>query len=339
MTVLALARTETAPTGLYPFDARRHIRQVADLIAEAFDRDLDGAGWGMIHDMRLAGWLSPVLGSLASLALFDDVVSGFVWLERGQVIGNATLQRVDYNGMRWRISNVAVKAEHRNRGIGRALMQATLRAIAKERGAWAILQVKTNNQGARRLYERLGFTAICQEGVWKLPLLPAHLPEHDAGLELRPVAPAAWRPRLELARATRSDLVEWLAPLDEGAFEITLEQRFGEWLGRVSGLHAIQRWGAWEGDRLLGLVETSGSWLNDHHRLSLMVHPRARGQLEAALVARGLRSLADAPVQPILAEQDGDHAAGVAALEAVGFQPQRVFLTMRRQVTEKDAKG
>jgi ribosomal protein S18 acetylase RimI-like enzyme len=315
------------------------MRQAADLIAEVFGSDLDGNGWGMIHDMRLAAWLSPFLGSLASLALFDDVVSGFVWLARGKVIGNANFQRVNYNGMRWRISNVAVAAEHRNHGIGRALVQETLREIARQGGAWAILQVKADNLGARRLYEQLGFTAVCQEGVWKLPTLPAHLPEHAAGVELRPVAPAAWRPRLELARAARADLAEWLTPLDEGAFEITLEQRLSEWLGRLSGLHTVQRWGAWEGDRLLGLVETGGGWLNGHHRLRLMVHPRARGQLEAALVARGLRSLADAPLQPIIAEHDGDHVAGVAALEAVGFRPQRVLLTMRRQVTEKDARG
>lgn len=318
------------------------MRQVADLIAEAFGSDLDGSGQGMIHDMRLAAWLSPFLGSLASLAFFDDVVSGFVWLERGQVIGNVTLQRADYGGMRWRISNVAVAAEHRNHGIGRALVQETLREIARQSGAWAILQVKADNRGARHLYEQLGFTAVCQEGTWKLPsarAMPAHLLEHDAGVELRPVAPAAWRPRLELARAARADLAEWLIPLDEGAFEITLEQRLGEWLGRLSGIYTVQRWGAWEGDRLLGLVETKGGWLNDYHRLRLMVHPRARGQLEAALVARGLRSLADAPMQPVIAEHDGDHVAGVTALEAVGFRPQRVLLTMRRQVTGKDAKG
>ncbi len=339
MTAFTLARTGAAPSGLQPFDARRHMRQVADLITEAFADDLDGSGRNMIHDMRLAAWLSPFLGGLASLAFFDEVVSGFVWLEQGKVVGNATLQRADYSGMRWRITNVAVTAEQRNRGIGRALMQETLRQIAAEHGAWAILQVRAENAIARRLYERLGFTAVCQEGIWKLPMLPPRLPDHDRDVALQPLAPHAWQPRLELARAARSELAHWLEPINEAAFEVILEQRFGEWLGRLSGLHTVRRWGAWEGDRLMGLVETGGGWLNDVHRLRLIVHPQARGRLEAALVARGLRTLADDSVQPVIAEHDGDHAEGVAALEAAGFRPQRVFLTMRRQVTEKDAKG
>ncbi len=342
MTAFTLARTGAATSGLQPFDARRHMRQVADLIAEAFADDLDGSGRNMIHDMRLASWLSPVLGSLASLAFFDEVVSGFVWLEQGKVVGNATLQRADTSEMRWRITNVAVMAEQRKRGIGRALMQATLGEIAKEHGAWAILQVRAENTAARHLYERLGFTPVCRVGVWKLPsarAMPPRLPEHDRDIELHPLAPHAWQPRLELARAARSELAHWLEPLNEATFEVILEQRFGEWLGRLSGLRTIRRWGAWEGDRLVGLVETVGGWLNDVHRLRLIVHPQARGRLEAALVARGLRSLADDSVQPVIVEHDGDHTEGVAALEAAGFRPQRVFLTMRRQVTEKDAKG
>jgi GNAT superfamily N-acetyltransferase len=284
----------------------------------------------MVREMRVAAWLSPFMGNLASLAYFEDFVYGFVWLERGQVVGNVTLQRADYSSLRWRISNVAVALEHRNQGIGRALVQETLREI---------LQVRADNAAACHLYESLGFTSVCQAGIWRLPMLPARLPAPDPNLDLRPLAARDWRSRWELIRAARSDLAEWLESLNEEAHRIGPEQRFGEWLGRFTGLHRVSRWGVWDGDQLLGLVETVVGWLNDYHRLRMVVHPRARGRLEAALVARGLRSLADDPLQPVIAAHDGDHSEGVAALEAVGFRRQRLLMTMRRQITAKDAEG
>lgn len=57
------------------------------------------------------------------------------------------------------VSNVAVSPERRGQGIGGRLMEAA-RWEAERGGARAmILDVETDNPGARRLYERLGFSA------------------------------------------------------------------------------------------------------------------------------------------------------------------------------------
>jgi len=57
------------------------------------------------------------------------------------------------------ISNVAVLPERRGHGVGARLIAAARRE-AERRGARAmILDVETDNPGARRLYERLGFRA------------------------------------------------------------------------------------------------------------------------------------------------------------------------------------
>ena len=54
---------------------------------------------------------------------------------------------------------IAVEAEHRGRGIGRALLEA-LQNAARERGHRALsLSVQPDNP-ARRLYERAGFTPV-----------------------------------------------------------------------------------------------------------------------------------------------------------------------------------
>ena len=55
------------------------------------------------------------------------------------------------------INNLAVRPSYRGQGIGTALLQHVL-AEAKALGARrATLEVRASNEGARRLYERLGF--------------------------------------------------------------------------------------------------------------------------------------------------------------------------------------
>jgi [ribosomal protein S18]-alanine N-acetyltransferase len=55
------------------------------------------------------------------------------------------------------INNVAIRPEFRGRGIGTALLHHVL-AEARNLGARrATLEVRASNEGARRLYDRLGF--------------------------------------------------------------------------------------------------------------------------------------------------------------------------------------
>lgn len=58
------------------------------------------------------------------------------------------------------IQTIAVAADVRRRGLGRALM-LRLMDVARERGAAALfLEVRADNSSARRLYSSLGFEAI-----------------------------------------------------------------------------------------------------------------------------------------------------------------------------------
>jgi hypothetical protein len=109
-------------------------------------------------------------------------------------------------------------------------------------------------------------------------------------------------------------------------------------LGKSVGLREVDRWGVVQDGELLGAVETWASRLAGTHRLRFDVRPAARGKIEAALVARGLRSLAPALQRPVVVEHSGDHLEGVAALEAAGFRAQRVLLTMRRAIVPADRR-
>jgi len=61
------------------------------------------------------------------------------------------------------VIDVCLMAGHRGRGIGRALLEDSLRE-AQRHGRGMTLHVRHDNPGARRLYERLGFEACESPG-------------------------------------------------------------------------------------------------------------------------------------------------------------------------------
>ncbi len=335
MTSLVMLRAEPSD-GLAAFDPGRHMRQVADLVAEVFANELDARGRGALRDMHLAGVFAPLLGGMLSLALFNEALAGYVWVRQGRVVGNVTLQSLDAAGARWRISNVAVAAEHRGQGIARALMQASLRDIAERGGNWALLQVRADNPVARGLYASLGFTDVCRDGVWRLFAPATRQP--DPAIRLEPLHVGAGSAWLELARAARPVLAQWAEPLNPADYDMTLRRWAGETLGRLTGLYHVERWAAWQDNMLMGAVETRANHLENSDALRFAVRPAARGSLEAALVARGLAALGRGGFRPVVVEHSGDHAEGVAALEAAGFRIQRDLITMRRAVTVSDMR-
>lgn len=338
MATFVIVRSEPAREGPQPFDPGRHMGQVADLVAQVFADELDARGRGALREMQLAGRLSPVLGGMLSMALFNETIYGQVWVEAGRVIGNVTLQTANQSGSRWRISNVAVTATHRGRGIARALMQAALREIAQRGGNWALLQVRAENQIAYRLYRSLGFEDVFRGGFWRLSTPPYQPPALPPGIAFEPLRTLTGGEWLTLARAARSSLAQWAEPIQAADYEIGLGRWLGEALGRLTGLYRVTRWAAWRNRRLEGAVETRANPLGGFDTLRFAVHPEARGALEAALVAQGLRALARPDAQPVIAEHDGGHAEGVAALGAAGFQIERDLITMRRAIAPADAR-
>ena len=334
MAVSILAHAEQAQDGLQPFSSRRHLRQVADLVGAVFAGELDAKGQSAVQEMRLVGKLSPWVGSLLDFTIFDDFVFGYVWVASGQVVGNLTLQRVELGGIRWRISNVAVTPEYRGRGIARALLNAAIREVARLGGSWAVLQVRTDNPVARRLYGSAGFTDVCIDGIWELPVGAGSPRPYGVSLGRLPVG--AWRLRYELAQAAIMPLARWAGDITRAGFETSFSTRLGESLGKLTRLYRVERWGAWENNALMGMVETRAYALGGRHALRFVVRPEAHGRLEKALVTQGLACLAGAPRYPVIVGHSGDHAAGVEALEAAGFRAQRVLLTMRRRVTPMD---
>jgi len=69
------------------------------------------------------------------------------------------------------IHNVAVRPSLRGRGLGTTLLRQVLHEAARLGATRATLEVRASNEGARRLYERLGFRVTAtRRGYYSAPV-------------------------------------------------------------------------------------------------------------------------------------------------------------------------
>ncbi len=81
-------------SGLRPLDASRDLKDVADLVADAFREDMDASGERAVHDMRRASRWAFLVGWMDHFALpGEGIAPGFVWIEDGHVVGNLSVRR------------------------------------------------------------------------------------------------------------------------------------------------------------------------------------------------------------------------------------------------------
>jgi ribosomal protein S18 acetylase RimI-like enzyme len=121
----------------FPLDDLLAIPEIADYVAD----------WGRVGD---AGIIAEV----------DGEPAGACWLRR------FTAEHPGYGFIDEDVPGVGLGVDpaFRGRGLGTALLAATVQ-LARERGAGALsLSVWERNGAARRLYERAGFTVVGREG-------------------------------------------------------------------------------------------------------------------------------------------------------------------------------
>ena len=329
--VAHLMQSENAEHGLRYMDPRRDMGAVVDLIQAAFGDEIDPEGQRVLREMRLAARLAPWLGSwILGPGVYGSMIVGFVWLEGGQVVGHATVQRVDYEGSRWQIANVAVAAPYRGRGIGRALMEASLEHIRGQHGQWAVLQVRANNAPAVHLYRSLGFEEVGGESRWEADL--------SHRWPVRPTTPAvrltsvSYRHFMAVQDLRARSLAEggrwWWANRSPQLERTSLTT----WLKRVLGLRTLYRWGYWEGKRLLACVTLLLDRTTRRAEFMVQVDRAHWGQWEDALIAWTVREAATRGMKRLSTRADLEHQALLESLRRAGFQERLRLLNMRKRI-------
>lgn len=157
-----------SPKNLRPFDPRRDLNQVADLVELCFADTLDQDGYNYLRQMRSAARSSTYMRWAGVLSDRNTMpLSGFVWEEDGQIIGNLSL--IPYAGFTYSyslIANVAVHPNYRRQGIARSLTATAIETARRRRAQTVWLHVRAENEAANSLYRSLGFVQRASRTTW-----------------------------------------------------------------------------------------------------------------------------------------------------------------------------
>ncbi len=331
--VAVVARRKSEASGLRPMEPARDLGGVARLIQTAFADELDRAGRAALREMRNMSRLGPLVWWLNRASSgFSELLSGFVWVEEGQIVGNVTVSRAAPGSHRWIISNVAVAGPYRGRGIARALVDAAIELVREWGGKVIALQVRDDNAPALHLYRSMGFQDIFGTAYLRLEQVPAVLPLRVDLASLRPRHYNAADARLdyELSRAATPEKMQIERPLRFARYRLGFEQRLFDWTRSLVGGGPTLRLVLDAGDYFAATISAEpGTWRRES-RLRLTVHPSARGQVETELVSHALHHLRHWPRSITRVRHPTYHQEGIEAFKLFGFREERTLVWMRR---------
>lgn len=204
-------------------DVTRDLDRIADLIEMSFPIHKDRDGQTYLRQLRKSARDMHYLSWLSSMAdLSGDRVAGFVWEEDGEIIGNLSLVPFTENGRKIHlIANVAVRPEHRRRGIGRALTTRAIDILRRRHEPRVWLQVRAQDAGAQALYRSVGFVDRFRRTTWRIK--PVHLRSaalvNEMGVSVRKRMDADWDLQRGWLISAYPPQMRWNLPVNFQQFE------------------------------------------------------------------------------------------------------------------------
>ncbi len=322
--VAATIRRQTAFSGLRPLDAARDLGGVAAVIAEAFRGEMDPAGARAVRGMRMIGQLGPLAWWLDLFAsVGEGFAPGFVWLEDGHIVGNATLRRAVPSWRGWIVGNVAVLPEHRGRGIARQLVEACIAQARDEGGEWVALEVRADNEPARHVYSSLGFEQTGAVAQLRREANALEQMDPPADASVRRPRSSEGKTIFALAQSVTPEGLRWAEPLRESEFVLGWDKSLDLWL---SG----QRESWWvipSGGKIVGAIEAQ-TFLNPREEGRLRMWVAAGHRPHAALINATMRRR-ELASRPMVISHPADDAEAMEALARFGFRPLRTLAHMK----------
>ncbi|MEX1071560.1 MAG: GNAT family N-acetyltransferase [Anaerolineales bacterium] len=287
MSAQAISIQRELPANLRPFDIRRDLSTVADLVELCFANSLDADGRLYIRQMRQAARSGPLLDLAATGSRADLPLGGFVWQEDGRVVGNLSLLPHQYGSQRlFLIANVAVHPDHRRRGIARALTQAALADVERRgpRDTW--LQVDQDNPAAVKLYAEMGFVEKMRRTSWRMHPQPDLSPQRISTVKVLKTHRADWSAQRKWLDATYPTNLRWHLPLEPQL----LQPGWRGALERALSSRQVEQWSAIKNRKLLGVLSWQSSTL-ESDRLWLAVDAKREEEAIVALMRQAHNSL------------------------------------------------
>lgn len=333
--IVPIASSRVQRRGLRPFDPGRDLAGVADLIEVAFGVHLDPLGRYALAEMRRAaryGWL--LWGIVHPFKNILRPAPGFVWVEDGQIVGNVSLRRA-YGWGGILIGNIAVHPDCQGRGIGTALMERAVAEVSVLRGRWAGLEVRSDNDTARRLYERFGFRAVAEKICLLRPAGATQEPVSQKRCSVRTGRSEDGRAILGLVRATVPDVQRPLLEFRDSDYVLGWERALDCW---IEGKREFW-WVAESQGVISGALRIVHERSQRPDRMEFVAHPQYRGRVEQDLIHCGLECLHGAPSKPVEVCLVNASQATEAAFEQSGFCRFQILVQMRLGLEHRIAAG
>ena len=323
--VAATIRRNMAFSGVRPLDTARDLTGVADLLAVSFRGEMDAGGERAVNEMRAVGRLGPLAWWMELfIPVGEGFAPGFVYVDAGRVVGNATVRRAPAYGRGHVVGNVAVLPEYRGHGIARQLMEACIERAREEGSSWMALEVSADNTPARHLYQSLGFQ---QTGAVAQLRREAGSPLSGLGTQA-----SAWvrKPRsgeetqvFSLARSATPEGLRWAEPLRESEFVFGWDRQIDLWLsGRKEAWWVVE-----SESKLVGAIEAEMFHSSrDEGRLRMWVASGYRFHAELIQAALRAHPLASRTMQLTHPAEDVD---ALRVFEQYGFRPVRTLAHMK----------
>ena len=301
----------------------RDVVGVTALIERAFVEDMDTQSQKAMREMR---WMGLMFGWMDWFsAPGQGLMPGYVWVEGGQIVGNATVRRLSAFGRGWMIGNVAVAPEWRRQGIARQLLEASIELARGHHADWIALQVRSDNDAAHKLYQSLGFVDTGEMVYFERTQLdriaqPRQLTEG----RLRPARANDMDRLYTLAQSQVPDSARWAEPIYRSSFDVGIERSLTDWITNTQHVWRVVE----VGDQIWGAAMITARHWPKRGQLHLWIVPLHVGHIEQILVDSVLAELTS-PLQAIAARVPGDHVAGRVALTTRGFRQVRALTSMR----------
>ena len=168
-------------------------------------------------------------------------LSGYIWEENGEIIGNVSLIPYRHDRKKYYlIANVAVRPEDRRRGIGRALTVAAMQHAKQRHSDEIWLHVRDDNPGAIELYRSLGFIEMARRTSWQAPAGQS-TDKDDSGVQVTSRAAGDWPDQQNWLRQLYPELLTWYQPMPWLSLRPGLGPMFYRVLSDINVRHWVAR--------------------------------------------------------------------------------------------------
>jgi hypothetical protein len=205
--------------------------------------------------------------------------------------------------------------------------------VRHNHGEWIALQVRTDNEIARKLYQTLGFS-----DTGEMVQLECRTPYEFRATKPTPITNGQLRPArandmdqlYTLAQSFVPESVRWAELVYRSQFDLSLERNLTDWF---TGERHV--WRVVETvDHLCGAALLEIKRRKRWARLQMWIVPAHAGEYEEALIDSVLAELHH-PIDLVAARLPGEAIGGRVALTTRGFRQVRAHTSMKLTLNEK----